>query len=262
LCGALLTITLLACGRPKDAEEAERSSSSKASKTAAKSTPSSDPIPAPSNEEPTGPRYLRPDSQGTLVDAFQFPSVPAFMVEQQVAAATTKSDAAGILRRFGLSTLEGRAGHVWIAKASLVDRLARERILVVSFVGEASGEGVRDEDAWLVFLGSTSDDRVLKIGNARIKARATEAGAIEVDARELHSNKSDDVIATWSSCTKPLQKACNGLRAWTMQRGYPELIADVTGDSKPVISGGVFPPHDIVVDGRTLKFDNQAFAYK
>jgi hypothetical protein len=234
----------------------------KPTKTVAKPAPVAA-TPTPTAAESAGPRYLRPNSQGALVDALQsFPSVPASMVEQEVGAASTKSDAAGILRRFGLGTLEGRGGQVWMAKASLVDRLARERVLFVSFRGEPNSEGVRSEDGHIVFLGSTDDDRVLKIGSARVTTKTADDALIEVDAQELHSRDRDDVVATWSSCVKPMQKSCHTLRAWTMERGYPELIVDVTGDTKPSISAGLSPPYEIVVDGRVLKFDAKAFAYR
>jgi len=261
-CGALLaTIALVACKERNDSDPPPQK------KPAAKAAPKAAVVDsattqAPPSAEPAGPRYLRPTSGGALVDAFQFPSVPASIVEQEVGAASTRSEAAGILRRFGLSPLKGGSGHVWMAKASLVDRLARERVLVVSFRGEANSEGVREEDGWIVFLGSTSDDRVLKIGSARVTTKTTDDALIEVDAQELHSKEADDVVATWTSCVKPMQKACHTLRAWTMQRGYPELIVDVTGDTKPTIAPALSPPHDIVVDGRVLKFDNQAFAYR
>jgi hypothetical protein len=252
----LLSIALVACRREPESEERAAKPKTSSPKTVAKSaSPPEEPA------DPSGPRYLRANSQGELVDAFQFPSVPADIVEKQVANASSKSDVAGVLRRFGLGTLEGKTGHVWIAKASLVDRLGRERVLVASFTGEANSDGVRDEAARVVFLGSTEDDRVLKVGDAQIKSKSTNDTPIEVDAHELHSAKFDDVVATWSFCTKPMQKGCHFLRAWTMQRGYPEQIADVSGDSKPTISGGS-PPHDIVVDGRTLKFDAAALAYK
>lgn len=245
-------VVLVACkGESRDPQEKPPA---KTSKTAPVTT--AKPPPPPSTD---GPRYLRPNAQGVLVDAFQFPSVPASIVEKEVGAASSRSDAIGILRRFGLPALEGKTGHVWIAKASLVDRLARERVLVASFLGDADSAGMRDEDGWIVFLGSTEDDRVLKIGNARVKAKIV--GEVEVDARELHSRDADDAIATWSSCVRPMQKACHFLRAWTMQRGYPEQIVDVTGDDKPVISGAS-APHDVIVDGRVLKFDPQAFAYR
>ncbi len=252
-------IALTACKGEKP--DADREPPQKPSaKSTPKATAEDSPTQAPPPAEPAGPRYLRPNSKGVLVDAFQFPSVPASIVEQQVAAASSRSDVVGILRRFGLGPLDGHTGHVWIGKASLVDRLARERVLVASFRNEPGSDGLHDESSWIVFLGSTEDDRVLKIGNAKITTKT--ADEIEVDARELHSRDFDDLIATWSSCAKPMQKACHSLRAWTMQRGYPELIVDVTGDTKPVISGGVYPPHEVVVDGRSLKFDSQAFAYK
>lgn len=260
-CGILLILAVAACKRERadsDERPPEKPAKSAPKKTAV--VESAEPA-APSTES-SGPRYLRPNSSGALVDAFQFPSVPSFIVEQEVGAASSKSDAAGILRRFGLSSLKGKTGHVWMAAASLVDRLARERVLVVSFHGDAGSDGLRDEDSWIVFLGSTHDDRVLKIGAARVTTKTPNDAPVEVDAQELHSREVDDVVATWSSCSKPMQKGCHFLRAWTMQRGYPELIVDVSGDSKPVISGGVFPPHDVVVDGRVLKFDKQAFAYK
>jgi hypothetical protein len=227
------------------------------------------PVAKPAPVEPTapvvpandGPRYLRPNNKGELVDAFKFPSVPADIVEKEIATASTRADAAGILRRFGLPLLEGKTGTVWIGKASLVDRLARERVLVVSFRSDAS-DGMRDEDDWVVFLGSTEDDRVLKIGNFRIKAKTPDETPVEVDARELHSKDRDDVVATWSSCTPSNQKACHYLRAWTMQRGYPEMIADVAGDTKPTIADLLAPPHSIVVDGRVIKYDASALAYR
>jgi hypothetical protein len=257
-----MAIALTACRGKHDSEVDPPEKKSTAKKTASKAGPPAESTPpSPANGESTGPRYLRPNSQGALVDAFQFPSVPAFIIEQEVGAASSRSDAIGVLRRFGLSPLKGKTGQVWMAQASLVDRLGRERVLVVSFRGEASSDGLRNEDGWIVFLGSTSDDRVMKIGNARITAKTAADTSVEIDARELHWSDGDDVVATWSSCSKPMQKACHSLRAWTMQRGYPELIVDVTGDNKPTITGSS-PPYSIVVDDRTLKFDSQAFAYK
>lgn len=252
-------IALAACRGDKQGGEREPPEKTPAGKAVSNATADESPTPPPPSE-PTGPRYLRPNSKGVLVDAFQFPSVPASIVEQQVAAASSRGDVVSILRRFGLGPLAGHTGHVWIGKASLVDRLGRERLLVATFRNDPSGDGLHDEASWIVFLGSTADDRVLKIGNAKITTRT--ADEIEVDARELHSREVDDVIATWSSCATPLQKACHFLRAWTMERGHPELIVDVTGDTKPVLSGGVYPPHEVVVDGRALKFDSEAFAYK
>ncbi|MGZ3421807.1 MAG: hypothetical protein ACXVEE_28285 [Polyangiales bacterium] len=255
-------LAMLACVACKgEAEHEEEKPRSKPKSQAAPVVESASAEATTKPAESTGPRYLRPDRKGVLVDAFRFPSVPASMVEQEVSEVSTRSDAAGVLRRFGMTALEGHAGQVWIAKASLVDRLARERVLVVSFRGDANSDGVRDEDGWIVFLGSTHDDRVLKIGSARITAKTTADEEVEVDAQELHTADADDVVANFSTCAKPGQKACHTLRAWTMQRGYPELVVDVTGDSKPVIAGSS-APHEVVVDGRVLKFDSQAFAYK
>ncbi len=258
----LLALALVAC-KKKPPVDGEKPSEEKVAEEKAAATEAPDEeLPTPPPAAATGPRYLRPNHGGTLVDAFKFPSVPASIIEQQVAGSSTKAGAAAILRRFGLTALGGGTGHFWMAKASLVDRLARERLLVVAFHGEPNGEGVRDEDGWIVFLGSTSDDRVLKIGAVRITSKTTVDAPVEVDAHDLHSRDVDDVVATWSSCVKAGQKACHSMRAWTMQRGYPELILDVAGESKPVVSAGIFPPHDVVVDGRTWKFDDKAFAYR
>ena len=45
-----------------------------------------------------------------------------------------------------------------------------------------------------------------------------------------------------------------------MQRGRPELVLDVSGDSEPAIVGAS-APHGVVVDGRMLAFDPQTFTY-
>lgn len=256
--GALLAVAVASCKGDPPAEDVERREKP-AAKPAAKSATAEPTQQSVAPVDPSRPRYLRPTPQGALVDAFRFPSVPASIVEQEVATASSRGEAAGILRRFGLTSLEGRTGQVWIAKASLVDRLARERVLVVSFRSDENGEGLRDEDSWIVFVGSTEDDRVLKIGNARVKSKTT--APIAVDARELHTKDADDVVATWSSCAKPTQKACHYFRAWTMQRGYPEMIADLTSDTAAVVAPGVSPPYGVVVDGRVLKFDTQTFSY-
>lgn len=182
------------------------------------------------------------------------------MVEQEVGAASTRRDVAGVLRRFGLLPLEGSTGSVWIANASLVDRSARERLLVASFRGDESA-GMRDEDTWIVFLGSTEEDRLLKIDSVRVKGRTKASVPIEIDARELHASDFDDVVATWSSCTDSVTKACHRLQAWTMQRGHPELVLDASGDSEPTIAG-LSAPHDVIVDGRRLAFDPQTFTYR
>lgn len=257
--GALLvSFVLAACKDEKS--DGERPATAKPKVTPKPTAePATETVPS---AEPAGPRYLRANSSGAMVDAFQFPSVPASMVEQEVASASTRSDAAAILRRFGLTALEGKNGQVWMAKTSLVDRLARERVLVVSFRGEPNSDGMRDEAGWIVFLGSTEDDRILKIGSARVSAKTFDEAPIEVDARELHFGGADDMVATWSSCAKPSQKACHTMRAWTMQRGYPELIVDVTGDTKPIVVDAASPPHAVVVDGRVMKFDAKAFAYR
>lgn len=253
---ALIVIALVACkGDPPPDENTTRKPAP--TKPAAKPTPATEPEAPPSAND--GPRYLRAEPGGAMVDAFKFPSVPASIVEKQVAAASSPRDAAGILRRFGLTAPDGKTGSVWIGKASLVDRLGRERILVATFRSDAVG-GMRDEDTQIVFIGSTEDDRILRIGSARIKTSTPDEAPVEVDARELHSASADTVVATWSSCGKV--KACHYLRAWSMTRGYPEMIVDVAGESPPVIAPGLLPPHDVVVDGKILKFDAKSFAYR
>lgn len=256
----LLVVTLAVVGCRREESEPDRPSKPSSPKKASTSTASAAHPPAAS-DEPAGPRYLRPDDKGALVDAFQFPSVPASIVEKQVAKVSSRRDAAGVLKRFGLPALDGSTGEAWMAKASLVDELERERVLVVTFRRDRDATGARDESVWIVFLGSTDDDRVLKVGNAKITARTAEATPIEIDARELHSGSVADVVATWSSCVDPSQKACHGMKAWTMQRGHPELVLDVVGDTAPRITGGS-APHDVVVDGKVLRFDDEAFAYR
>lgn len=248
----LLLTALVACKGDKPVDDTEREEKPAPGPVAKPEQPAPTPTSAPAA---TGPRYLRPNPKGELVDAFKFPSVPASIVEPEVASANSRGEVAGILKRFGLQPLDGATGRVWLAKASLVDRSARERLLMASFRGDGG------EDAWIVFLGSTEDDRILKIGNVRITAKTSPDAPIEVDARELHSGEVDDVVATWSTCTKPMQKACHFLRGWTMQRGYPEQLVDVTSDLAPQIKGAS-PPHEIDADGRILKFDAQTLSYR
>lgn len=257
---------LAACRGTSNASPDGAPGSTAATSVAMTSEPAVDPtapdIPQASGGPSSRPRYLRANRKGVLVDAFSFGTVPASTVEQEVSAASKRQSAAHVLRRFGLAALEGHTGELWIAKASLVDDLPRERILFASFRGETRGDGSRDEDTWIVFLGSTKDDRVLKVGNARVTARTSREGAVDVTVQALHTEDTDDVVATWSSCVVAGQKGCFALRAWTLQRGYPEQIADVTGDSKPLVRGDAPAPRDIVVDGRALRFDGQAFVYR
>lgn len=217
---------------------------------------------APPGLAPARPRYLRPNAQGVLVDAYRFPSVPASMVESEVKAVTTRRGVAAILHRFGVNPPADRGGEVWMEKASLVDGLARERLLVVSFRGDVDDQGSLDEDDWLVFLGSTEEDRLIGLGSEGISAKTHDGAPIAIDLRTLHSTDVDDVVATWSTCATPLQKTCHGLRAWSMQRGYPERIVDVVCDTEATIGGTLSPPYDVACDGRVLKFDPQTFAYR
>jgi len=210
---------------------------------------------------PSRPRYLRANAQGVLIDAYLFPSVPAFMVEKEVQTVSTRRGAAAILHRFGVNPPADRGGEAWIAKASLVDRLERERLLVVSFRGDVDEEGMRSEDDWLVFLGSTDDDRLISLGSAGISAKTHDGAPVSIDVRPLHASEVDDVVATWSSCTAASTKSCHGLRAWTMARGHPEKIIDVTADGEPTIATNDAPPHDVTIDGRVLTFDAQTFSY-
>lgn len=267
----LLVVALVACKRESE-DDPDRVASKKKSTTqsapeapAPASSEEADPEPsgeAPSGAGSSGPRYLRPTRRGKMVDAFRFGSVPASIVEQEVGAASTRADAIGVLRRFGLPALEGKTGEVWIAKASLVDDQARERILVASFRSDADSDGMRDEDDWIVFLGSTHDDRIMRVGSARLKAKSKVGAPVDVDARELHASSCADAVATWSSCgSSSAPKACYFFRAWSMQRGYPEQILDVAGESPPKVSSGG-APHEVVVDGKTWRWDESSFKYK
>lgn len=228
--------------------------------------------PAPAEEEPTpppsapapassGPRYLK-RLGGTLVDASGAPSVPAFIVENDIKFLSSKYGAAALLKRFGLTALAGKTGQVWMAKASLVDDNDRERLLFATFRSDPGAEGIRNEEAVIVFLGTTTkDSRVFGLGNAKISAKSRDADPLEVTARRLHSSSLDDVVVTFATCETPDAKGCHVLRAWTMERGHPELIVDVSADSAPQLVGSA-PPYDVVAGERVLRFDRDAFGYK
>lgn len=262
---AVVIAALVGCGGEKAAEPTEaRVPEPAPSETAEKKPkavpPSTAPAPAPAS---SGPRYLR-RMGSALVDATGTPSVPAFMVENDIKYISSKYGAAALLKRFGLTALAGKTGQVWMAKASLVDDTDRERLLFATFRSDASGEGIRNEEAVIVFLGTTTKDgipRVFKVGNANISAKTSDGDPLDVTARRLHSASLDDVVVTFATCETPAAKGCHVLRAWTMERGHPELIADVSADAVPQLVGSG-PPYDIVAGERVLRFDRDAFGYK
>jgi len=260
---AVVLAALVGCGGEKAAEPTEVQVPEPApSETAEKKSkaipPSTAPAPAPAS---SGPRYVR-RMGSALVDATGAPSVPAFMVENDIKYISSKYGAAALLKRFGLTALAGKTGQVWMAKASLVDDTDRERLLFATFRSDTSAEGIRNEDAIIAFLGTTTkDNRVFGLGNAKISAKTRDGDPLEVTARRLHSASLDDVVVTFATCETPAAKGCHVLRAWTMERGHPELIADVSADAVPQLVGSA-PPYDIVAGERVLRFDRDSFGYK
>jgi hypothetical protein len=196
-----------------------------------------------------------------LVDATGAPSVPAFLVENDLKSVGWRGAAAAVLRRFGVTAPAGKSGQVWMAKASLVDDSDRERLLFGAFRADANVDGIRNEEAVLVFLGADKYNRVFGLGNARISAKTRDSDRLDVAARRLHSPNRDDVVVTFATCDTPQAKGCHVLRAWTMEHGHPELIVDVSADDTPQLVGSA-PPYDVVAGKRVLRFDRDAFAYK
>lgn len=258
-------LTLLSVGACKK-EETDTPEKPKRPATAMSAAPPSavtTATPTPVDDSEPRPRYLRVNAQGTLVDAMRFPSVPQSIVEKEVRTASTRRDAAKILRRFGVNPNLDRGGEVSLSTASLVDGLGRERLLVVSLLGDVDAEGMRDEDDYLVFLATTEDERLIALGSDVVSARTHEGAPIAIDARELHWSEGDDVVATWSSCgAASSTKACHGMRAWTLRRGYPERILDVLGEAAVTIGSEASPPHRVATGLVVLTFDPQAYAYK
>jgi len=187
-----------------------------------------------------------------LVDASRLPSVPESIVAREVKTASTRRDAAAILHRFGVNPPADRGGEVTLQNASLVDGAGRERLLVVTFLGDPDGGGLRDEDDWLVFLGTTDDDRLVSLGADVVSTRTPVDAPIDIELRALHSDAVDDVVATWST----------GMRAWTLQRGFPERVLDVARDPQTEIASDDAAPHAVKTLARTLHFDAEAFDYR
>jgi hypothetical protein len=261
LASLLVSLVIGACGKGDDPE-----SSSKPKRPAAATTTST-PAPVVSTaaaepEDLSRPRYLRVNAQGTLVDAMRFPSVPQSIVEKEVKQTSTRRDAAKLLRRFGVNPNLDRGGEVSFMTASLVDGLGRERLLVVSLFGDADAEGMRNEDDFIVFLATTDDERLIALGSDTVSARTHQSAPIAFDALPLHWSGGDDLVARWSACGGSAPKACHGMRAWTMQRGYPERILDVVGDTPVTIGSEASPPHRVATGLVVLSFDPTPFAYR
>lgn len=253
--------TLAAFGACKGEER--ESSKSKRSAAAAASTPAAASAPATiAIADPARPRYLRVNGQGVLVDATRFPSVPASIVEKEVRNASDRRDVARILHRFGVNPAIDRGGEIAFIKASLVDGLERERLLVVTLIGEVDDEGFRLEDDVIVFLATTDDERLIGLGSDSISARTRDGAPIGIDLVPLHDDGVDDLVATWSSCGPTAPKACHGMRAWTMDRGYPERIVDLVGEAPFTVGSEPAAPHDVISGGAVRRFDPLAYAYK
>jgi hypothetical protein len=193
-----------------------------------------------------------------LSDASQFPSVPESMVQAEIKGASSKRDVAGILHRFGVNPTIDRAGEVSLMKASLVDGLGRERLLVVSVVGPPDANGMCDEDDYLVFLATTDDDRLISLGSDVVSAKTPQGAPVDIDLRRFHSPDVDDVVALWSSCSAAVTKGCHGVRVWTAQRGFPERILDVAADEEPMMSDD---GRGLAVGGAVFLFDTKSFTY-
>jgi hypothetical protein len=193
-----------------------------------------------------------------LADATQFPSVPESMVESEVKGASSKHDVARILHRFGVNPTIDRGGTVSLQKASLVDRLERERVLLVSIVGPPDGEGMCNEDDYFVFLATTDDDRLISLGSDSISTKTHEGAPVDVSIRAFHSLDVDDIVATWSSCSAASPTGCHGLRAWTLHRGFPERVVDVLADVEPKLGDD---GRAIVIGSALYTFDDKSFTY-
>jgi hypothetical protein len=193
-----------------------------------------------------------------LADASQFPSVPESIVASEVKGASSKRDVASILHRFGVNPAIDRGGEVSFMNASLVDRLGRERLLVVSVVGPPDANGMCDEDDHFVFLATTDDDRLISLGSDVVSAKTHEGAPIDVALRAFHSGDVDDVVATWSSCSAAVTKNCHGMRVWSMQRGFPERILDVAADDAPKLGDD---GRGVAVGGAVYVFDPKSFTY-
>ena len=213
-------------------------------------------------DPPTRPRYLRVNGQGVLVDATRFPSVPLSIVEKEVRNASDRRDIARLLHRFGVNPAIDRGGEVALIQASLVDGLSRERLLVVTLLGEVDSEGLRAEDDYLVFLATTDDERLIGLGSDSISTRTPDGAPIALELVPLQDDAVDDVVATWSSCAPSAPKACHGMRAWTMDRGYPERIVDVTGEVPFIIGAEASAPHAVIGGTVVRRFDPLAYAYR
>ena len=155
-----------------------------------------------------------------------------------------------MLRRFGVNPPEAQFDSPFIEaslqKASMVDAASRERVLTVTFKS-GLGEDGQQQDAWIVFLATTDDDRLIGLGSDWISTKTFGATPIAFTFEKLHSTTVDDFVARWSVCDAADAggKACSLVRAWSLERGFVEKIADATTD-----------------DLSKLKFDPKAFVYR
>ncbi len=203
-----------------------------------------------------------------LVDGTTFPTVPEAMVQTEVDAIASSpdaaKDAAKILGRFGANpppnVLDGRQAVASLQKVSLVDGTGAERVLSVSFLGVADETGMRDEDVYVVFLGAVGD-RLLGLGSDAITTKTKDGAPLQLAFQKLHADSADDAVATWSSCTTGPAKSCNGLRAWSFARGFPERVVDLLDENAPTIAEGG-APHAIATAGISLTYDAKANAYR
>ena len=192
-----------------------------------------------------------------LMDAASFPSVPEATVQSELANLDDHAPpdvdkvetAKSVLRRFGVNPPQDQFdGHIITAslqKASLVDDKQRERVLTVTLQEGVDGD-TQQQDVWIVFLATTDDDRLIGLGSEWISAKTLATSAVTFTFEKLHSTSVDDLVARWSVCDADAgAKGCDVMRAWSLERGFVEKIADATAD-----------------DFAKLKFDAKAFVYR
>jgi hypothetical protein len=252
-----------ACGKKEDPDVEDRPKRPPTTATTTAAPPPEVTTQAATPIDPTRPRYLRVNSAGVPVDATRYPSVPESIVEKEARTASTRRDAARLLRRFGVNPNLDRGGEISYLQASLVDGQGRERLLIVSLFGDPDADGMRSESDYIVFLATTDDERLIALGSDSIVTVTPQNAPVLFEGKELHWSGGDDLVASWSSCGAATStKTCHGMRAWTLARGYPERILDVAGEAPVTIGSEASTPHRVATGLKVLTFDETAYAYK
>jgi hypothetical protein len=193
-----------------------------------------------------------------LADASAFPSVPTSIVQAEADAVSTPEAAAAVLKRFGVnppqSQLDGRTAVASLVRSSMVDDQPRDFVLYVSLVGPEDASGSRAEDAWIVFLGTTDDDRLVGLGSDWVSAKTTKETPFVFGIDKIHTPSVDDFYVKWFS----------GVRVWTMERGFVETIAAVTAEKEGAagIDEDSAPPKTITAGMQTSKYEARAHRYR